>query len=181
MLGNYRRLERQARWNVLDPGMWLSLWTAGRAVVDGEEFPRVPLPTFRGRTFLPVLSADWLPDGGVASLELVYGSRDRGEGAGAPWSSVVVRRGSGPAGRLWAVGAGTERLATFDRFKIGGEVETWRQPSHGLGGGVRARFTASRGTWRGFFGEIGVKSAGHWPGRPAGTGVFVRAGISLQL
>jgi hypothetical protein len=178
---NYDRLARQARWNMLDPGLWLSLWTAGRAVIRGDEFPRVPLPAVRGRTFLPVLSADWLPDGGAASLELVVGPAARGILKDSPWSSVVIRRGAGPRGRFWAAGAGTETLHEFSALRLGGEIEAWTRPGRSPGGGVRVRLTPTSGRLEGLFAEVGVKSAGSWPGRPAGTGPFVRLGASLQV
>jgi hypothetical protein len=178
---NYRRLRRQAVWSVLDPGLWLSLWTAGRAVLDGDAFPRVPLPSYRGRALLPLLSADWLPDGGVASLEIVLGPARGVPPVDAAWSSLVARAGAGPRGRIIAAGAATDRLLALNGLKIGGEIEAWRQPTSGVGGGVRARFTALGGRMRGVFAEAGVKTAGHWPGRPAGTGAFASLGVSIPL
>ena len=174
---NYRTLRRQSRWNVLDPGLWLSLWTAARSVVTGEEFPHVPLPRIRGRGFLPVLSADWLPDGGVASLELVVGpAKPGGVPIAAGWSSVVIRRGTGPGGTFWAGGAATEVLHEFPAFRVGGEVEAWTRPGRLPGAGARMRFTSTRGRFQRCFAELGLKSAGHWPGRPAEPGPFVMVG-----
>ena len=179
---NYQTLRRQSIWNVLDPGLWLSLWTAGRSVATGEEFPRVPLPRIRGRDFLPVLSADWLPDGGVASLELVAGpAKSVGVPSAADWSSVVVRRGTGPGGAFWAGGAAKEVLHEFPSFHVGGEVEAWTRPGRSPGGGARLRFTSTRGLFQRFFAELGLKSAGHWPGRPAEPGPFVRIGVKVPL
>jgi hypothetical protein len=177
----YRRLKRQAYWNALDPGAWLSLWAAGAYIVTGRDPCTVPLPRIRGRTFLPILSADWLPDGGVASLELVLGPSPSPSSKFDPeWLSLTVRRGRGPEGSFGAIGAGAERLWESCCHRLSGEIEAWSRPGRGLGGGVRVRVLKTSGPFRDFFYEAGVKSAGHWPGRPAGVGPFVRIGYLLR-
>ncbi len=182
VLGMYRRLRRQAVWNELDPGAWLALLGAARAVLAGDEPRPLPAPRIAGRRFLPVLSADWLPDGGVASLELVLGPSPAGApGDRARWSSLTLRRGRGPRGGFGAIGVASERIASSDTVRIGGEAEIWSRPHRSLGGGARARLTAERGRLRHLFLEAGVKSAGAWPGRPAAPGAFLRAGIVVPL
>jgi hypothetical protein len=80
---------------------------------------------------------------------------------------------------LGAVGAATERLLDAGPVRLGGEAEIWTRPRHGLGGGARLRLNAARGLWRGLFLDVGVKSDGHWPGRPAATGPFVLIGVEF--
>lgn len=171
----YRRLERQARWNALDPGVWISLWSVGQGILRGDRAVAPPLPRIRGRRFLPVLSAEWLPDGGTESLELILGPAP-GSTAGPRWTAFTARRGNGPAGTFGAVGAATEKLWQTPRLRVGGEVELWRRADGDLGGGLRARFRVTRGRLRDFFLDVGVKSDGAWPGRPVPSGVFFRLG-----
>ena len=206
VIRQWRRLRRQAIWNALDPGAWLSLAAVGGAVYSGGEPIHPALPRLRGRTFLPVLSSDWLPDGGVASLEILIGPKsasggtirqtDRAAGpadssvegaraggaqppGAARWMAFTMRRGRGPEGALGAIGAATERLLDAGPVRLGGEAEIWTRSRHGPGGGARLRFNAARGLWRGLFLDAGVKSDGHWPGRPAATGPFVLIGVEF--
>ncbi len=180
VLAQWRRLRRQAHWNALDPGMWLSLFAVGRSVLDGEEPARVPLPRIGDRRFLPILTADWLPDGGVISVEAVFSAKRGADTRGrARWWSATLRRGRGPTGGFGAAGLASERLWGGDRWRMGGEAEAWIRPGQGLGGGVRARVVWSGFRMGGLFVEAGVKSAGHWPGRPLAVGPMVRVGLAL--
>jgi len=182
VITEWNRLERQAYWNLLDPGFWLSLWTVGRHVAIGDQAASVPLPTIHGRRFLPVLSADWSPDGGTISLEAVFGPKTSQPNPDGPqWFSFVMRHGNGPAGPFGAIGAGTEKLWQTTALRIGGEAETWSRGNGGLGGGVRARMLVRGGPLGGVFFGVGLKSAGHWPGRPAGVGPFIRIGYEIGL
>lgn len=171
----YRRLERQARWSLLDPGVWMAAWAAGRQIARGDEAAVLPVPRAGRWRWLPLLSADWMPDGGAVAVETVFAPvRDSGEGS--RWFSFTARRGSGPAGSYGAVGAAAERLWSTRRFRIGGELELWDGSDRGFGGGIRARLRATRGRLAGFFLDVGAKSDGHWPGRPAEPGLFLRIG-----
>lgn len=176
----FHRLRRQAYWNAADPGVWLALWTIGRRVLDGEGPQPLPVPRLGGRPFLPLLSADWLPDGGLISVESVFGraqARDAHEGG---WYSFTLRRGSGPAGPFGAAGAATDRFRDVGGIQLGGELELWTRPERSLGGGARLRMSLRRGRAAGLFFDLGAKSAGHWPGRPAEPGVFLAAGYRVK-
>jgi hypothetical protein len=175
LLAEYRRLRRQAWLNVLDPGPWLSLWNVGRHVAIGEAPSPLPLARIAGRRFLPIVTADWMVDGGAISVETVF-SRTRGQPSGPRWFSFVVREGNGPGGRLWGAGAATEMFATWKYLRMGGEIEAWNQPSYGFGAGAHVRMVVTRGRPRGLLFDVGLKSDGHWPGRPAEPGAFVRIG-----
>jgi hypothetical protein len=179
VIEEYRRLERQAWWNLADPGIWLSLYEVGRQVVRGDGAHLPPLPRTAGRTWLPVLSSDWMPDGGAVSLETVIGARADSGDDGPRWFSFTVRRGDGPAGPYGAVGAATETLFHTGLLRIGGEVELWNGSDRSFGGGVRVRFRFARGKMAGFFLDVCAKTDGHWPGRPAEPGLFLRLGSHL--
>jgi hypothetical protein len=174
----FRRLERDAWWNLADPGIWLSFWGIGRQVVRGDGAEMLPLPRTAGRSWLPILSADWMPDGGAISLETVIGPRE-GSTGGPRWFSITVRRGAGPAGSFGALGAATEKLLDAGPLRIGGEIELWNGSDRGFGGGARVRLRLTRGKLREFFFDLGLKSDGHWPGRPAASGLFFRLGSHL--
>lgn len=174
----YRRLERQAYWNFLDPGIWIAAWAAGRQIARGDEAAVLPVPRSGGTRWLPVLSADWMPDGGAISLETVVAPARR-TGAESRWFSLVARRGSGPAGPYGALGAASESLWRTARWRIGGELEFWDGSDRGFGGGARVRLRAVRGRLSDFFLDVGAKSDGHWPGRPAESGIFFRVGGHL--
>jgi hypothetical protein len=149
--------------------------------VHGDDPRPVPLPRLGGRRFLPVLSADWLPDGGIVSLEAIFGPSERNPGgSGSRWFSFTLRRGRGPSGSISAAGASTERLWETTRYRFGGEVEVWTRPDHPIGGGARLHVRRTRGALRNLFLDVGVKSDGHWPGRPAGVGPFVRLGLRVD-
>ena len=90
-------------------------------------------------------------------------------------------QGSGPGGHLWAAGAATESLIEWRGLKVGGEVEVWNQPSHGTGAGGFARLMGTRGWLRGFQADVGAKGGGHWPGRPADAGPFLRVGYQFPV
>lgn len=172
----FERMERHAVWNALDPGTWLALVSVARFLGDGDEDRAIPLPRVAGHPLLPILSSDWLPDGPVASLEIVWGARE-----GEPrWNSVVARLGAGPGGRFVHAGAASSRLASVRGVELGGDVELWTRPGRGLGGGARVRVAGEARPGTGWFVEAGAKSSGHWPGRPAGTGPMVRAGIRIE-
>jgi hypothetical protein len=136
----------------------------------GDDERAFPLPRVGGRPILPILSADWLPDGGVASLELVVGA------APGTYRSFLLRHGDGPAGSFGAAGAAADRMFELSRFVVGGEVEVWTRPGGSVGAGARARFTLTRGSLENAFFDVGLKSAGHWPGRPLAPGAFFRVG-----
>lgn len=172
----YERLRRQARWNALDPGLWLSLYAAGRAIARGDPAAGLPLPRIGRFRVLPIFSADWYPEGGVASLEVVLG---RPGEEGPRWFSLTVRRGRGPAGALTAVGAASDPFPLGGRARVGGEIEVWDRPDGGLGGGVRLRISPRSPRWSALFLDLGFKSEGSWPGRPAGDGPILRAGLML--
>lgn len=175
LLAEYRRLRWQAFVNLADPGVWLALWTLGRHSALGADGTPIPTLEWRGRRFLPVVSADWMVDGGALSLEAVFaGSGDRI--AGPRWVSFVARHGRGPAGGFWNAGAATEMLATVKSLRIGGELEVWNQPSSDAGAGAMARIVNTAGRLKGLLIEVGIKSDGHWPGRPINSGAFFRLG-----
>jgi len=175
VIAGFRLLERQARWNALDPGMWIALWTVARRAIQGEERAPIWLPRIAGRPFLPLLTADWSPVGGLISLETVVG-RAPDSPTGSRWFSFTIRRGDGPAGEFGALGAATDVVFRGGLFRIGGEAEIWGGADQGVGGGVRARFTVNRGPLKNAFFNVGAKTPGHWPGRPVGPGLFGRVG-----
>jgi hypothetical protein len=72
-------------------------------------------------------------------------------------------------------------FAALKNFRIGGEAEGWNQPSHGAGRGAYVRAVATQGHLRGLLLEVGVKTKGHWPGRPAASGLILRAGYRFGL
>ena len=176
LIPEYRRLRRQAWVNLADPGAWLALWTLGRNSALGANATAIPTLALGGRRFLPVLSADWMVDGGALSIEAVIAGRSDQQTTGPRWFSFVARRGHGPAGGFWNAGAATEKLLTLKAFRIGGEFEVWNQPSSGGGGGATARLVAIEGPAKGLLIELGAKSDGHWPGRPINSGAFFRVG-----
>lgn len=180
VVDEYRRLERQAYWNALDPGLWIAAWTVVRRAFTGDELAPLPLPRIGGRPFLPILTADWLPSGGVISIESVFGRKD-GSSSGPSWFSFTARRGSGPEGPFGALGAATERFWESRRYRLGGEAELWNEPDGDFGGGARLRLLRTAGAWRGIFLDVGAKSRGHWPGRPAESGVFVQIGLYSSM
>jgi hypothetical protein len=184
VVGQFRRMERQAVWNLLDPGLWLGLWHAGKRAWQVAGAAPVPLPTVAGRRFLPILSSDWLPDASIVSLELAFERPHQSEVASAPaapadypgWLAFVARRGRGPAGSYTALGVESDRWALIEHWRWSGGAEAWTRLDGGLGGGARVGLQRRTGRLTGLSFEVGVKSAGHWPGRPAGTGPFVRFG-----
>lgn len=89
VISAWRRMRRQAYWNALDPGAWLSLWEVGRSVVRGGDPRAVPLPLIGGRRVLPVLSTDWMSDGTTASLEWILGPA---KGTGVDGDSPANRK-----------------------------------------------------------------------------------------
>ncbi len=178
IVDNYAHIRRQAIANALDPAIWLSAWTIGRQIVNGDEPLGIPMVHAAGRRWLPMVSSQWLTDGGVLSLEIITAS-DRANVA-SPWSSLVFRSGHGPGGQIWNAGVGAEQAYSWRSVRLGGEVEVWRQPSFGSGGGVKATMTVSSGALAGLQLELGAKAAGDWPGRPAVSGPFVRIGYRLD-
>jgi hypothetical protein len=99
-------------------------------------------------------------DGGALSLETPSVGGRRDAASGPRWFSFVARRGRGPAGSLWGVGAATEMLVTFKSLRIGGELELSDQPSSGTGAGATARLVATEGRVKGLLVEVGGKSDG---------------------
>jgi hypothetical protein len=59
---------------------------------------------------------------------------------------------------------------------MGGEADVWDQPSHGTGASGFVRLTGTRGRLHGLQVDVGAKSGGRWPGRPANAGPFLRIG-----
>ena len=179
---HYDRLRQDALWNALDPGAWLSLFTAARSVIRGDAVSRLPMPRLAGRYFLPVFGCDWLPRGNARSLELVFGApvleRPRET---TRWFSFVVRHGRGYDGPIGAIGAAIESFARPGAVRLGGEFEVWNRPGDSLGGGFRVRVSAARGKLRGLFFDVGAKTGGHWPGRPAKSGPFLRFGARFGI
>ncbi len=178
----WRRLRRQAWWNAADPGAWLALACAFRHVIRGDAPSPVLVPQIGGRRFLPVLSADWYPDGGVISLEVIVGRAEEARSASSQgWVSIVARRGAGRAGSFGAVGAATDRLWETRLLRIGGEAEVWNRPGAPPRGGMRISLSARKGRLKAFYIDVGAKGAGHWPGRPAAPGVFFSLGLVVPL
>src|SRR2546427_2615901 len=110
----YRRLRRQAYWNLLDPGLWWALGSAMRLSVSGDDAAPLPLPRAGRFHFLPVLSSEWAPSGGETSLEWIMApavtSRvpasplpPPGHAERARTVSIVARRGAGPSGAFRAL------------------------------------------------------------------------------
>lgn len=180
----YRRLRRQARWNLLDPGLWWAIASAVRQTARGDEASALPLPRSGRFRHLPVLSAEWTPSGGQTSIEWILAPLDRSPsppGRAARTFSFVARRGSGPAGAFGALGAGGEDLVSAGRWALGGAAEIWHDPRGGPGGGARLRARLTRGYLRGLYFDAGAKSQGYWIGQPAGPGPYVAVGLVLGL
>jgi hypothetical protein len=175
----YRDMERQAVWNLLDPGLWMALWSVGKRIGLGDQPAVAPSPRLGGRRFMPALSAYWLEDAPVIGLETIFG-RSSPEGNGTAWFSFVARYGPGPAGIHRALGAGIEKLWEAGRLRVGGESEIWSRLGGGIGGGGLLRFRFRGGAMEGFWLDVGAKSAGHWPGRPAAVGPFLRLGFTYR-
>jgi len=177
----YRRLRRQAYWNVLDPGAWWALASALRLAARGDDTAAVPLPRAGRFHFLPVLSSEWTPSGGGASLEWIMAPARPPAGAAtvprARTFSFVARRGRGPSGAFAALGATAEDIVPAGRFRLGGFAEAWSEPRGGLGGGARLRARLVRGVLRGLYFDLGVKSQGYWIGQPATPGPYAAAGL----
>ena len=175
----YDRLRRHAILNLLTPGAWLALWSAGRDVGIGSD-PK-PIPAFRigDRRVLPLINADWMVDGGAVSVEAIV-SRRANDTTSSRWFSVLMRNGNGPGGHFWNAGGATDRLAQWRSLAIGGEIEMWRQPSFGTGGGVNTWMTVGSGVLRGLRIYGGYKTDGDWPGRPANGGGFFRIGYRFD-
>ncbi len=175
VVNEYRRLRRQAWWNAADPGAWWALASAARQVGRGDDAPPLPLPHAGGWRFLPLLSAEWTPSGGQASLEWAMAPTAPRERV-PTWWSVVIRRGAGPAGPFGAAGASVAEALPAGPFLLGGTAEAWHDPGHGLGGGARLRGRLARGAARGLYFDLGVKSQGYWIGQPAGAGPYLAVG-----
>ena len=175
LMNEYRRLRRHALINLATPGAWLALWSAGRDVGIGSDAKPVPAFRIGDRRFLPLLNADWMVDGGAISIEAIF-SRRVDAATGSKWFSLLTRQGNGPGGRFWNAGAAAEQLAQWRALSLGGEIELWRQPSFGMGGGVNAQLRVRHGRIAGLQIYGGLKSDGDWPGRPANGGGFVRVG-----
>jgi len=184
----YRRLRRQAYWNLLDPGTWWSLGSALRMTGRGDDSPPLPLPRIGRYRFLPLLSAEWTPSGGETSLEWVMapiassplGVAGPGADAGSRsprWLSFVARRGRGPSGAFGALGAASSEAIAIGSLALGGMAEIWRDPRNGLGGGASLRARFRHGFLRRFYLDLGVKSQGYWVGQPATPGPYGGFGI----
>ncbi|HEU4402833.1 MAG TPA: hypothetical protein VFT43_12075 [Candidatus Polarisedimenticolia bacterium] len=172
----YRRLRRQAYWNLLDPGVWWALGSALRAAASGDTTPPLPLPHASQTRFLPVLSSEWTPSGGETSLEWIMAPND----AIAPVRSLslVARRGRGPSGSFGALGLAAADLLDSAHLSFGGAAEVWRDPRNGLGAGARLRARFRRGWPRGLYLELGLKSQGYWVGQPATAGPYGALGFT---
>lgn len=184
----YRRLKRQARWNLLDPGLWWALASAMRQTARGDTSSPLPLPRAGRFRLLPVLSAEWTPSGGQTSIEWILAPAERlpaptaGAAGAAPRTfSFVARRGRGPAGPFGALGASAEDLISSGRWALGGAAEVWHEPRGGLGGGARLRARLTRGYLRSLYVDAGAKSQGYWIGQPASPGAYVAFGLLLGL
>ena len=193
----YRRLRRQAYWNLLDPGLWWALGSAMRLSVSGDDAAPLPLPRAGRFHVLPVLSSEWAPSGGEISLEWIMAPAVAAQApataaqtppagpAQAPTDvaarartfSFVVRRGAGPSGAFGALGAAAEDIISAGRFRLGGAAETWHDPRNGLGGGARLRARLTRGPLRGLYFDFGAKSQGYWIGQPATPGPYAAVGL----
>jgi hypothetical protein len=184
----YRRLRRQAVWNLLGPGLWWALASAISQTARGDASSPLPLPRAGRFRYLPVLSAEWTPSGGQTSIEWILAPAERmtappaaAAGATPRTFSFVARRGRGPAGGFGALGAGAEDLIDKGRWALGGAVEFWHDPHGGPGGGARLRARLTRGYLRGLYVDAGAKSQGYWIGQPASPGPYVAVGLLLGL
>jgi hypothetical protein len=170
----YRRLRRQAYWNLLDPGLWWALASALRLGVNGDDAAPLSLPRVGRFRVLPVLSSEWTPSGGETSLEWIMApARD----ARPRTFSIVARRGAGPSGAFGALGAAAEDIVSTGRVTIGGAAEAWHDSRGGLGGGGRLRARLTRGPLRGLYFDLGAKSQGYWIGQPATPGPYAAVGV----
>jgi hypothetical protein len=176
----YRRLRRQAVWNLLDPGLWWALASAMRQTARGDASSPVPLPRAGRFRHLPVLSAEWTPSGGQTSIEWILAPVTAGTAAPRTFS-FVARRGAGPAGAFGALGASAEDLMYSGRWALGVAAEIWHDPRGGPGGGARLRARLTRGYLRGLYVDAGAKSQGYWIGQPASPGPYVAVGLLLGL
>jgi len=185
----YRRLRRQAVWNALDPGAWWALASAMRLAARGDDTAPIPLPRAGRFRFLPVLSNEWTPSGGEASLEwimepAVRAIADAASSTVAPGAtrpprtfSFIARRGRGPSGAFRAIGTAAEDFLVARRIALGGAAEIWDDPRNGLGGGARVRARLTRGYLRGLYLDLGVKSQGYWIAQPATPGPYLALGL----
>ncbi len=173
----YRRLRRQAWWNLADPGLWWSLGSALRMAARGDGAPALPLPRAGRYRFLPILSTEWTPTGGQTSLEWAMAPRAPAAGQRPPRFSLIARRGRGPSGSFGALGAAADDLISAGPLFLGGMAEVWHDPLHGLGGGARLRARLHRGPCAGLYFDLGLKSQGYWIGQPATPGPYGAVGL----
>jgi len=143
----------------------------------GDDSPAIPLPRAGRYRFLPVLSSEWTPSGGEASLEWIMAPQENVGRRSPSWFSFVARRGRGPSGSFGALGAATAEVVPAGPFLLGGMAEIWRDPLHGPGGGARLRARLDRGPLRGLYFDLGVKSQGYWVGQPATPGPYGAIGL----
>jgi hypothetical protein len=170
----YRRLRRQAYWNLLDPGLWWALASAMRLSASGDDAAPLSLPRAGRFRVLPALSSEWTPSGGEISLEWIMAPAV----AVRPRTfSFVGRRGAGPSGAFGALGAAAEDIVSTGGVTFGGAVEAWHDPRNGLGGGARLRARLTRGPLRGLYFDLGAKSQGYWIGQPATPGPYAAVGV----
>ena len=79
------------------------------------------------------------------------------------------------------MGGATEKIAEWKSIRWGAEAELWNQPSYGTGAGAIAQGVMTTGALRGFLIDVGFKTKGQWPGRPAKSGPILRGGYRSEI
>jgi hypothetical protein len=192
-----RYVQRRALAALADPLLFYSLYGVTASYIgNGETSGPVPLiPIGRSMRVLPSLGYALTPYGAEWSVRSAIQSDAKAQKRERRLTNVVLRFGNTGATTTWGVSARVADVTRIKLFRIGVNVDIWRQPdlfadqtSDPLETGAGATATVVmplppflRSPWSDrIHVTAGYKSQGYVPGEQLSGGAVLRAGVMLR-
>lgn len=191
-------LRNGARLTLADPLLYFSLYgVASSYVAHGTATSPLPMiPLGHGIRYLPSVGFQMTPYGTEHLFRSMFasGKSNEGRGTGLNVTSLTLRIGTSGVSTPWAVDVRAADVHLFRGIHVSAAADIWRQPpifadqtsappKTGAAAVVTIVLPLERFTHQALLKATlagGYKSAGFVPGEQLGSGVILRAGVTLS-
>ena len=163
---NYRKIKREAIWNLFDPALWLGIYYYGRYILTGKEKFTLPMIPLWGIQLMGGTRYNLTPIGGERYLDIYIKK-------GRHLFNFYLRKGSFEGNGWYGWGAGADRLWRYNNSHLGLRFDWWHQLETGTGGNLEGELHHYLTPELGIVLQGGYKTRGYLMGKAAASGTYI--------
>ena len=171
---NYRKIKREAIWNLLDPALWLGIYYYGRYILTGKERFTLPMLPLWGIQLMWGTRYNLTPIGGERYLDLYLKK-------GKHNFNFYLRRGAFEGKSWYGMGVGADRLLKYDNSHLGLRLDWWNQLETGGGGNLEGELHHYLTPEVGIILQGGYKTQGYLMSKAADSGLYAFFGALVKF